>query len=230
MNNRDTGNPGFTLIEILVAILIFAILITVVFTSFRAIHNSAQALQHDDAYYEMGQAALSRMIRDLQALVVAPALMYKVPGFNEPPDPYRVLGERTSLGGEDFPKLRFTSLEHLSFGGEEVNGISEITYYVQQIDADTVVLKRSDRIWPFEPFEERDRDPVLCENIRSMSLAYWDAEGDTNDVWDSDSDEHDYATPRAVEITLTLGDESDAVSLSTVVTLPVYREEKDASP
>lgn len=210
--------------------MIFAILITAVLTSFRAILNSAQALQNDDAYYEMGQATLSRMIRDLQSVVVAPELTYKIPEFNDLSDPYRVLGERTALGGGDFSKLRFTSLEHLSFGGNEFAGISEITYYVQQIDTDMVVLKRSDRIWPFEPFEESALDPVLCENLKSMTLAYWDAEGNTNDTWDSDSNEHDYATPRAVEITLTLGDASHTVSLSTVVTLPVYRAEKDPYP
>ena len=215
---------GFTLFEIIVAILIFSILITAVFSTFRSISSSADTLQREDAYYEAAHAALSRMLKDLESIYVTIPPLYQPPGFNATPDPYRVFSERSSTAGEEFSKLQFTSFEHIAINGDDSKGIAQIVYYAHRGRTDQFVLRRSDHIWPYKSFEESSNDPILCEKLKSIRFKFYDAAGESHDQWDSDTNDVDNATPRAVEIKLEIGDESGSVSLETRVVLPVYRD------
>lgn len=215
---------GFTLLEIIVAILIFSILITAVFTTFRSISSSADMLQRKDAYYQAAHAALSRMLKDFESIYVTTPPLYQPPGFNATPDPYRVAGERASMAGEEFSKLQFTSFEHIAINGDDSKGIAQIIYYAHRVGTDQFVLKRSDHIWPYKSFEESSNDPILCEKLKSIQFKFFDAAGESHDQWDSDSNDVEDATPRAIEIKLEIGDESGFISLETRVTLPVYRD------
>jgi general secretion pathway protein J len=215
---------GFTLLEIIVAILVFSILITAVFTAFRSISSSADMLQREDAYYQAAHAALSRMLRDLESIYVTAPPLYQPPGFNATPDPYRVSGERASMAGEEFSKLQFTSFEHIAINGDESKGIAQIVYYPHRVGTDQVVLRRSDHTWPYKLFEESSNDPILCEKLKAIQFKFYDAAGESHDQWDSDSNDVEDATPRAIDIKLEIGDESGSISLGTRVTLPVYRD------
>jgi general secretion pathway protein J len=217
-------DSGFTLFEILMAIFIFSILITAVFNSFHSISSSAEALQRQDAYYEMGHAAVSQMIKDLESVYVTRLSTYKTPGLERTPDPYRVFGERSSLAGEQFSKLQFSSFEHIAINGDDSKGIAQIVYYGHKVGANQFVLRRWDYLRPPESFKESGDDPVLCEKLKSLRFRYYDAAGEIHDQWDSDTADFDNATPRAVEIKLEIGDESGSVSLGTLVALPTYRD------
>ena len=65
---RATGSgDGFTLLEIMVAIFIFALVITMVFGSFRAVFSSADAVGGDVAVFQTARTCLGRMATDLAA-------------------------------------------------------------------------------------------------------------------------------------------------------------------
>jgi general secretion pathway protein J len=217
-------HSGFTLFEIIVALFIFSILITAVFKSFRSISSNAEALQREDAFYEMAQGALSQMIKDLESIYVTRLSTYKPPGLKGTHDPYRLLGDSSALAGEQFSKLQFSSFEHLAINGDETTGISQLIYYGHRVGANQFVLRRSDHIRPPELFKESGDDPVLCETLKSLKFRYYDAAGEIHDHWDSDASEFDNATPRAIEIQLEIGDESGSVFLGTLVALPAYRD------
>jgi type II secretion system protein J len=222
----ETG--GFTLIEILAAIVIFAILMGAVFGAFLSIHHSTEALQYNDVYYESARTALARMTEDLRSLYVTRPPLYHPPGMDTPPDPYRVVAQAASgVGGGAFTTLRFTSLAHVALNGQQTGGVAEIYYYVQpEGDTGGYTLRRADHLWPYpDSPDESANDPVLCENIKALSFTFSTPDGDTEDTWDSESEDHGYATPRAVAITLKVGDETHIVTLQTTVLLPVYREE-----
>jgi general secretion pathway protein J len=53
---------------------------------------------------------------------------------------------------------------------------------------------------------------------------YYDEEGTEYDIWDSDSADVDYSTPRVIKITLEIGDDLSFLPFETMVTLPVFRE------
>ena len=61
---------GFTLIEILLAFLILAIVLTTLMTSFNAVFSTTDALENSSKYYDMAKNCLNRMILDLDAVYV----------------------------------------------------------------------------------------------------------------------------------------------------------------
>jgi general secretion pathway protein J len=216
--------PGFTLLEILIAIFIFAIIITTVFASYRIVFSNTDIINKEITSYEMARNCLNRMTMDLQSVHVFLVPGYTPPDFDDPPDPYRIVGETTDIKGSSFPWLRFTSLAHLPFRKNKHGGIVEIVYYVQGTDDAGFVLKRADNSYPFQDFEEKASDPVLCENVKALTIEYLDQEGEEYDVWDSDDETYEYATPKAVKIKLELETGSEPLLFETMVTLPVIRE------
>jgi general secretion pathway protein J len=220
-------DSGFTLVEILIAIFIFAIIITTIFSSYKSVFTGSETIDQGVKSYETGKNCLNRMIFDIEAIHVSLPPEYYPPNFNAPPDPYRIVGDTFNVHGTAFPRLRFTSLAHVSFGGKTEDGIAEIIYYVQATEDGSYVLRRADSLYPYQPFEEKTSDPVLCENVKLLTLKYYDREGTEYDLWDSDAEDFGYATPVAIGIKLELANDSDSLWFETMVTLPVCREKKE---
>lgn len=222
----DGLDRGFTLLEIMVAIFIFAVVITTVFGSFRAVFSSADAVGGDVKTFATARTCLGRMATDLAALQVTQYPRYEKPEFNDPPDPYRVVGDATDLSGTRFGRLRFASLAHLALNRDPRKGVCRIVYYVHPKDDDTLVLRRADHLYPFPEFEESEDDPILCDNVRALEFGYLDADGEVNESWDSDATDTDYATPRAVEVRLTVGTRDRSRTFTTRIALYAFREAK----
>jgi general secretion pathway protein J len=217
---------GFTLLEILVAIFIFAIVATTIFGSFNAVVGNVAEIEASAAKYDMGKTCLNRIVSDINALYISLPPEYTPPKFNENPDLYQLLGEKDTIGESRFSKLRFVADAHLPMEGDRRTGIARIVYYVQQTKEGTHVLRRSDVLYPFGEFEENDLDPILCENLSGLDFIFYDNEGKEYEDWDSDSVDTGYATPDAVKITLKIGDPPDELILQTLVTIPVRRERR----
>ena len=206
------------------AIFIFAVVITTVFGSFRAVFSSADAVGGDVAVFESARTCLGRMATDLGGLVVSDYPRYTKPTFNDPQDPYRLVGDTTDVAGSSFGRLRFASLAHLAVNRDSRQGVCRIVYYVHQRSDDSLVLRRADHLYPFPDFEESEDDPILCDNILALEFEYLGDEDETSDRWDSESADTDYATPRSVEIRLTVGTPSRPKPFTTRVSLHVHRE------
>jgi general secretion pathway protein J len=227
--NRS-GSRGFTLFEVLIAMFIFGVVVTTVFGSYRTVFSSVDALQARIDLNEMATVCFNRLGADLRSAFVARGPAYEKPGFDDPPDPYRFAMETVYEAGGNFPRLRFTSFAHLPMGADRRTGIAEIVYYVESEGAfgeaeESRVLKRGDRLPPYpENFEAMETDPVLCERVRSLQMVLLDAEGEEHESWDSEATEQERATPRAVAVTLELGDENVSLFYETVIEIPVYRD------
>ncbi len=237
MNNENTGichskfviqnssfkTSGFTLIEIITAIFIFSIIVTTIFGSYNAVFSDVATINESMEQSDMAQACLNRMTADLQAAWVSAKPIYAKPEFNAPPDPYRIYGKTEDVGDASFGRLRLASLAHLPLNDDQIGGLAEIVYYVQAMDG-KYVLKRGDRLFPFSSeFEENRWDPVICENIKSLTFIYHDTEEAFED-WDSDAAEFGYATPRAISISFEIGNEGRFQTFKTTVVLFSSRE------
>jgi general secretion pathway protein J len=220
---RKKGSFGFTLFEILIAIFIFAIVMSTVLGAYDAVFSKVETIEKYATNYRMAENCLHRILLDLQSVYVTEKIAYKPPDMNGPGDPHRFVGDSNADGGNIFSKLRFTAFAHLPFGNKLSGGIAEIIYYVQPADNDTYVLRRSDKLFPYPAFEEKSTDPVLCRRVRSFVIRLYDEEGEPSDSWDSDQDEFKYSTPRSVGIELEFGDASHPYVFETRVALPVYR-------
>ena len=215
---------GFTLLEILLAILILAVVVTTVLASFNAVFSTTDSLDDSAQIYAMAETCLNRMIADLEELVIAQRPLYKPPDYDDPPDPYRLVGGTDEIDGTGFAKLRFTSRAHLPMENRKRTGIAEINYYMLAGENGQAVLKRSDRLYPYPAFEEQASDPVLCERVKSLAFTFYDDEGSEYESWDSDSEKFGHATPTAIAIKLEMGDEMQSTIFKTMVRFPASRE------
>lgn len=227
-SNIDPPHParGFTLLEIMIAIFIFAVVLTTIFASFNSLFSGNETIEQGTASYEMAQNCLSRMMIDLESIHISLPPEYSPQTVADSHDLYRMVGEMVDIQGREFPKLRFTSLSHIAFGGKTQNGIAEIVYYVQIEGDDRYLLKRADNLHPYPSFEEKAGDPVLCKDLKSLTVKYYDENGTEYDLWDSDAEAFGYSTPRAIRIKLELASVSQPLLFETMVTLPVFREKK----
>jgi len=220
-----TSTRGFTLMEILLAFLILGIVVTTVLASFNAVFSTTDTLKNSSRYYDMAKNCLNRMTIDLGALYITQPPLYKPPDFDDPPDPYRIVGSYNETGGTSFAKIRFASNAHIPFNKSVKGGVAEIVYYVQSQDDGQQVLRRGDHLYPYPPFEENSGDPALSEHVKSLAFKYYNSEGSESEEWDSDSNEYGYATPAAIGIQLEIGDESVSYNFETTVRFAVVREE-----
>jgi len=222
---------GFTLLEILVAIFIFAVVMTTIYASFNAVISKNEAINQGRGVYEMSRNCLDRMTSDLSAVYVERPPQYAPPDFDDTDSPYRFAGSEEVVGSENFSRLRFAANAHLPMGGDTTTGLAEIVYYVDKVDAldSGFVLRRADTIYPYgeadyADYDEPGSDPVLCQGVQSFTLSYHDADGETRPEWNSEDSRGRYATPRAVSINLKVSDGQSSHVFQTTVALPVYRE------
>jgi len=218
--------------EILIAIFIFAIVMSTIFGTFNGVISRTEAIKNGMGGYEMARTCLNRISSDLNAIYIEQKPLYHPPDFDDPPDSYRIVGEETFAGNKNFSQLRFTSTEHLSMTRNNENGIAEIVYYVKEqgYPESKFVLKRSDVVYPYDEdyeFEEKDSDPVLCEDIEEFSVLFYDKEENEYEKWDSDSDFSKYSTPYSLKIKLTIKSGDSSYIFDTKIALPVYREKSE---
>jgi general secretion pathway protein J len=221
---------GFTILEIMIAVFILAIIVTTLFSSYNVVLSNAGAIRERMNLGEMSKNCIDRMVLDLRSIYIELPPAYAPPELDDPPAPFRIVGDKTDINTVDYSRLRFTSDAHLSFKhNPSPGGIAEIVYYAQEGEEGNVVLRRADNLYPYPEFEENETDPLLCEAVKSLAFTYYDDEGTDYDNWDSESPDFKYATPRAVGITLEIGDDSSSQTYETQVLFPVSRK-KDNIP
>lgn len=233
LQNRPSGGlrhcrPGFTLLEILVAMVIFSIVMTLIFSSFSGVFSSAGHVEEGSALFQMADACVGRISSDLASIHVMETPRYKVPETDSTPDLYRVVAKNESMRGSTLAQLRFTSLAHLPLSGDNREGIAQIVYYAEAsddgLDDGTYVIKRSDILYPYpEDFEPKESDPVMCEQVREFKLTFYDGEGREQEEWDSEKADYEYCTPTAVKVELSFGPEAAPYPFSTTIKLPMRR-------
>ncbi|OGP57447.1 MAG: hypothetical protein A2V65_03025 [Deltaproteobacteria bacterium RBG_13_49_15] len=216
-------SSGFTLVEVLIAVFIFGIIATTIFGSYHSVFSNAQELNNRISDDEMGMGCLTRMTRDLSSAVISLPPQYRSPKLNAKPDPHRFLSQNDLLAGLNFSSLRFTSLSHTPMDIRLPDRISEIIYYIDQTGQDQYVLRRADHPYPFFDQTKSKKDPILCENIKSISFTYYDQDGKTYDRWDSESADFGYATPKGIEIRLEIGEGDPPRVFETGTGIPSWR-------
>ncbi len=226
-NIKIQNSSGFTLLEILISIFIFAIVVTTVFGSYNFILSNSATVDKAISSYQMGQNCLNRMIVDLESIHVCLSSAYSPSDFDDSPDIYRIAGDISDIDGAAFSRLRFTSLAHIPLENRLQSKVSEIVYYVQAGNENDFVLRRADNMCSDKPFEEKKSDPVLCENVKSLTFIYYDQEGAEHENWDSDLEQFWHATPVVIGIKLEIGNDSDSQLFETMVAIPVYREKTE---
>ena len=187
---------GFTLIEILVAMFIFALIVPTIYGAYRATVRVTSDAEEGDQAYSIGRAAMSRLIKDLESICT-----YK--GSYQ----FRLT---MSSDDESVPMLTFTSAAHLTFTGQETSeGVASISYYLDRDEEGYYRLMRKDTLLTGSQTGTAEEAFPICEGIRriqDIKLKFYDSKGQAYDVWDSDLDidAQKGKAPAAVQIDLRL--------------------------
>jgi len=192
-------NRGFTLIEILIAVLILGFLMTTLFTSFQSFIFSSTAVSKEIETQEQKIALLRLLERDLDSLHITLPPRYQKPESPTSKDPFGFQGIEESVSGILVSRLGFASLNHLSLEKDDIPGVARITYYAKPNKENGMDLCRSDRLRPFDEPEESSCDPVLVRNISGFEVVYVDYEENELTTWDSDSTTFKYRIPVSVK-------------------------------
>jgi general secretion pathway protein J len=233
-NRKKKNRPGgFTLVEVLVAVTIFGIVVSMLFASFNIVISNVDPINAGLDEYEMAQNAMDRIKRDLNSLCLTYDSVYSRPDMegNDEPDRFRFIAHIVSLDTRSFSQLRFASFEHLGFNRDKKSRIGIITYYTEPSEEGSILLKRSDVAAVFYDGTKEnndENDPVLCERVTSFELSFLDQEGNPHENWDSDSSDFDFATPYSIQIKLEIGDGQRSNIFVTTLVLPTQRD-KDES-
>lgn len=225
-------SAGFTLFEILIAMMILSFVFTTLFVSYRQLVENAQAVARKNTLTEMTAAALHHFQADLKAAFILMPPFYRPPGTNATgPSAYRFTGGTTPVGSATFADVRFVSGRHIDLDGIAGEGLAAIRYYVSEDENREYNLKRHDRIVALDAMEALAPrpDPVVCEHVNRFEITYYDSDGNTQDVWDSESESFGYATPAAIRIVLGVAiPDGESMTLTTTVTLMARRLETGA--
>ena len=215
-----SGKAGFTLLEIMIAMLILGMVVATVSMSLSgSIKVMEGSMDQGDLYYR-AQVAFERIGEDLNSAML--------------PDDLEFIGGLEKGGSGQRILLSFASLAHLDFDPENgQSGLGLISYAVQpdKDDGRQLLLLRADSL-----HRPQDKDAgsteteafLLSDRLRSVTFTFLDRNGEELESWDTtvSTEEPDKKRrlPAAVscrlEFWLNMEEESSIVFQSTML-LPV---------
>lgn len=196
---RTRGRRGITLIEVMVALGVLALIAALVYGAFEAMSRTRAGIDGASERYHQGRTAISRISREIQASFLSLHRPMQNPGLQVSQTIFR--GQNGGVGD----RVDFTSFSHrrLGFGAHESDQ-NELSYFVARgKTGDTLDLaRRESKIIDMEP-TTGGVVQIMAENIALFELSYLDgATGDWKDTWDTTQVENFERLPRQVRVEL----------------------------
>jgi general secretion pathway protein J len=196
---------GFTLMEVMIAVAITALMGTVVAMAFQTGFNAKEVVEADADRYRMLRTAMNRMVREVGSAYVSDR--YDLKRFRDQNDrPSNFVGERD--------KLLFTTFAHQRlYTDAKESDQAVVEYFVESSNErganGRLDLKRRVNPNVGERMDRGGTTDVLYEGLKSIEFSYWDSEKkDWDDEWDTRRTERKSILPTRVRITLVALDEN----------------------
>jgi prepilin-type N-terminal cleavage/methylation domain-containing protein len=199
--NQRRNSRGFTLIEILLAIVILGMVLSAVYAAYSGTMKIVQELEYENNVYKMARVTMDRIIRDLSS--VSP-----IGGA------FELTSDKQSMNNREWGSLYFRSASHLAFSENEIDGgVALIGYYVQEDQGgESFSLIRSD-LTGTQATKEKSKNSgyIICHNIDSLIFTFYDVNGKEYDSWDTaaNTDVQKGKSPTAIEVQLSLVNVND---------------------
>ncbi len=203
---------GFTLIEIIVAITVFATILTIIYSVFYTTVRARQTSEEVAEIYSRGINFIRNFSREIECAYVAPV-------WAGGPRTTIFKAEKDSVNGRDMDILTFTHLCHQYVENETINQSDheEVTYFWQRDPVtDTInLMKRVDSTMDNDPEKGGIVFPAL-ENVVEFRLTFFNGTDWVEDWQDNGT------LPNAVHLYLVLKDKGGG-EVPFEITLPVFR-------
>jgi prepilin-type N-terminal cleavage/methylation domain-containing protein len=186
---------GFTLVELMLAIMVLAIMMTLVYGVVVSTVQAAHRIEEITLGTEIGPSILTRVREDLEAAFLPGKEPEHFVGYN-----------RKGAGGGDGDRVDFVSAV-MAYGaereGEEAlfHGVNEVGYQVKDNPKSgnaSILYRREDYFLDAEPLKG-GRLTELYDRVRHFNLEYWDGEA-WQPEWSSQKQKN--TLPKAVKIDL----------------------------
>lgn len=169
--------PGFTLIEVLIAISIIAILLTTVYGIFTSVSGTKDRLDADSAAYHRARVIFDRLGREIRGA-------YYRPGHQD-----SIFRGGTDDAGDLFLELSTTAVSPLS---EQGTGFALVRYRIgpdEENDGQSLVIERSEEalLGRSQDTPENPDMMRLSPGIREFALSFY-AAGEWHDSWNAATD------------------------------------------
>ncbi len=211
---------GFTLLEILLAMLLLALVVSMISIALSGSMQVIDATEQQGDIYHRARIAMQRISDDLASAMLTDDLDF--------------IGSRHEVGGERGDTLRFGSMAHLVFAPEtQLPGIGIIGYEVVP-DRDRegeLALLRSDLL--YRPGMRTGDGPpegerfLLCDRLRSVRFTFFDQQGEAHDNWNTrrreGEKERERGLPAAVQCSLEFWldrEQGTTLTFTTSILLP----------
>ncbi len=221
-NKRDfKKQSGFTLLEIIVALFIFAVIVSVIYPAYTGTYRNIDIAESQAEIYEMARTTLIRIVEDLESTYIPK----EINGSQDNENRDSFTGQTDYIEGRRADRIRFFSKSHIDIGESVIEGgDAKIAYYPLLKEDESISLYRSDTPGNLEWPEENTNGWIICEGLYSISFTYRDKDGDTHDEWDESVSGSTNRLPSIINIRLEFINKDDPetpLTFSTAVALPL---------
>lgn len=204
------SQKGFTLLELLIAMMLMAVIITALFALFSNVIDASQHARKRMQTDKSGRAVLNILEDDLR---------YMLPDIKTTGLKF-VANTQSSMFDEQ-KLLSFSTTSSLKFQKHENDlSLQYVTYSLQEQDDDTFKLIRTERPFPTVIGDFSELRYELVENVLECQFEYYNSEyNEFQSEWGVEKTN----TPKAVRVRMTLG--TPESSYEYVLTIPLPQEE-----
>jgi prepilin-type N-terminal cleavage/methylation domain-containing protein len=214
--NIHLSKQGFTLLEILMAMAIFALVMGLAYGSYNATFHIINGAGSQAEIYSKARTTMGRIQEDLESFLPGEDMIFT--GASESAGEYRA------------DTLRFTSTSHVRLHPDQTPMGHTIIHYQVQTDPETKTLLLYRSELPALPgatdTEEEDENLglLLCDQLLEVAFDYRNPDGEDVEEWGND-DEDTALTSLPEQITITLRfaggqEETTGPVFKTALTLP----------
>ena len=150
---------GFTLVEILIALAILAMIVASTLTIFRSSSRSWQKGEERSERYHTARVAMGKMGTEISQAVISEDSLCKFIGASS--------------------EIKFVSFV------SAVQGVFELAEIEYWLDKEEMLLMRNEDVDPDYDFLTQDHSDILAENISELEFSYYDG-FEWSSEWDSE--------------------------------------------
>jgi prepilin-type N-terminal cleavage/methylation domain-containing protein len=209
-------NRGFTLVEVLIAAAILALIVSMLYVAFASSVKTMEIGTQGGEIYRKAGVVLNRMAQEISCA--------RLPSEEEEASTqYAFIGEDKTEDGVPQDTLTFISTA-LPLQGPS-RGIKQIGYYIAPdavTDKLSLFMKENTTPSLGNSAENAGKGMLLAEGIEGLDFTYYDSQGREWKRWDTTTPVFDNKLPQLVRISIFFKDDKgEPLSLTTTAYIPL---------